>query len=104
RRENDPGESHVALHTTKEHPQPLEFRPPAGRRKRAHRHRNTLSATPKLRSPHTATIASRPVVRATGSPSIMTARSASFNAVRGNALMTGWIALGKLADEKNTPE
>src|SRR6202022_490419 len=41
---------------------------------------------------------------ANDAPSSMLARSASFRAVSGSSLMKGCTALGKLADEKKTPE
>ncbi len=61
-----------------------------------HSHLNTLSATPKLPTPHIVMIASMPSIPASDAPSSITARSASLRAVRGSTAIAGCTISGKL--------
>ena len=66
--------------------------------------RNHRSPSAKPIPPHAATSASRGHCETRSAPSSVTARSASFRAVRGIARSTGWTARGKRSTEKKTPD
>src|SRR6185312_10618004 len=76
----------------------------AGRQVAAHRQRKTRSAIAKQSTVHAAKIPSSGSRFGSSMPRSMLARSASFAAVSGSALMNGWTACGKFSDEKNTPD
>src|SRR5207237_10753560 len=86
-----PGPLHVPLHLSRgaEQHEGHDPRDPVTQRQR-----KIFSATAKLTAPQPATIASGAPSRSTPVPSIITARSASFSAVRGRAFTTGCIAAG----------
>src|SRR6516225_11799163 len=66
--------------------------------------RNHRTASTNEIPPHNSSTSKRPDWDARVAPSRMLARNASFSAVKGSALMNGWITAGKRSYEKNTPE
>src|SRR4051812_39979393 len=70
----------------------------------AHRHRKSFKASHPQPIVHAARIAISGATEPHPSPRSIVARSASFVAVNGSALMNGWKAAGKFSDEKNTPD
>ena len=71
---------------------------------RTYNHRNSFEPIAKQITVHADMTATGNAMAAKPAPSLMTARSASFNAVRGNAEMIGCDQSGKFDDEKKTPE
>src|SRR2546430_1670211 len=66
--------------------------------------RNQRNASTNYNTPHTAIMSNSGQCAHSGSPSVITACSASFSAVSGSSLMSGCTMSGKCFDEKNTPD
>src|SRR6185503_20870242 len=67
-----------------------------------YRHLKILNAIPKQRTIQTTSTPSCDIMPVNGTPRSMLARSASFVAVSGSALMNGCTTRGKFSDETKT--